>query len=305
MKAINALSIIGLILLFIIVTSCLFVIKEGEHAIVLRLGKIQYNADNQVDVKMPGLHYKWPFIERVRLFDVRLQTFEPRPSRIVTGEQKDVLVDYFVKWKITDPGLYYKRTSGDPRKAEQLVNQQVNDKLRAEFGQRTIKDVVSEDRTLIMQSLNSLVNENAKIFGIKVVDVRIKRIDLPDEVRNGVYERMRSTRKVVAARHRETGKADAEAISAQADAQAAVKVATAQKKAADMRAEGDAKAAKIYADAYNQDADFYEFYRSINAYENVFSNRKDILVLRPDSQFFQYFTSMGGGDGHMQYERVK
>ena len=299
MRRMNVLVITALVIVLIVVSGCLFVVREGQEVILLRLGKLKRGSDQAVVVLDPGLHFKWPFIERLYRFDVRLQTYEPQPSRIMTGEQKELLVDFYVKWRINNPGLYYQRTSGSLYRTQQLLKQQVNDKLRAEFGHRTIKDVVAEERLKIMQDLTQLVNDNATNLGLQVIDVRIKRIDLPTAVENGVFERMRSARRVVAAKHRETGRADAEAILATADATAVLRVAKARKVAADTRAKGDEIAAKIYADTYKKDTGFYEFYRGINAYRNVFANKKDMLVLRPDSQFFKYFSDINGRqEGH-------
>jgi modulator of FtsH protease HflC len=223
---------------------------------------------------------------------MRLQTLDIKSSRIVTAEQKDVIVDYYVKWRISDPVLYYTRASGSAQHANLLLEQQLNDGLRAQFGRRTISEVVSDDRTTIMDALSQQANVNAQKLGIQVIDVRIKRIDLPTEVSTAVFERMRAERERVAMEHRSTGKASAEAIRANADANVTVMIAMAKEQAANLRAQADAQAAKVYTDAYSQNPDFYAFYRSLLAYKKVFNNRENnILVLRPDSQFFKYFNA--------------
>ncbi len=290
MRILSTPTTLVLFALFMLLLSSLYVVNEGEQAIVLKLGKLVFDDETQQPaVRGAGLHMKIPVIEQLRIFDVRLQTLEPNPSRIVTAEQKDVIVDYFVKWKISDPALYFQRTGGNTVAAKNLLSQQINDKLRAEFGHRTIAEVVTDHRLQVMEDLRAQVNANAKILGIRVIDVRIKRIDLPDEVSARVFERMRATRKVVATEHRATGRAEAEAIRARARAAASIKMATAQEGAANLRAQGDAIAAKIYADTYGKDPEFYEFYRSINAYKSVFSDKKDILVLQPEGDFFRHF----------------
>lgn len=273
-----------------------YVVYQGEHALLLRLGTIQTDASGKAYVKGPGLHFKIPFLMQAKIFDTRLQTLDIKSSRIMTAEQKDVLVDYYVKWRISNLALYFTRTSGNPRQAALLLEQQINDSLRAEFGRRKINEVISDDRTNIMDALNKQANETAQKLGIDIVDVRIKRIDLPTEVSTAVFERMRAERERVATEHRSTGKAQAEAIRAQADANVTITVATAKETAARIRSEGDALAAKIYADAYNQNPQFFAFYRSLDAYRKVYdkNNPNNILVLRPDSEFFKYFNNEGG-----------
>jgi membrane protease subunit HflC len=290
-------TIISIAVLFILILgySSIYSVNEGERALLLRLGAIVTDATGKPYIKGPGLHCKAPFITEARLFDTRLQTLDMNSSkslRIVTAEQKDVIVDCFVKWRIVDLALYYTRTNGDAQRANQLLEQQLNDSLRAQFGRRTISEVVSDDRTTIMDALSQQANASAQRLGLEVVDVRIKRIDLPTEVSTAVFERMRAERERVATEHRSTGKADAEAIRAQADANVTIAIATAKEQAAQIRSQGDAAAAKIYADAYSQNSDFYAFYRSLLAYKNVFSDRANsMLVLKPDSQFFKYFNA--------------
>ncbi len=290
----TVLLIIAIIVLFLLSMS-IYTIREGQRGLLLRLGEIVKNpTTGKAEIKDPGLHFKLPFVNSVRTFDIRIQNLDIESSRIVTAEQKDVIVDYYVKWRIDNLPLYYTRTGGNEIVARTLLAQKLNDALRAEFGKRKLKKVVSDDRAQIMQILNEQANQNAKGLGIKVTDVRIKSIDLPTEVSSSVYARMRAERQRVATEFRAQGKAKGNEIRANADAKVRVIIATAKANAERTRAEGDAQAAKIYADAYGKDTSFYAFYRSLLAYRNTFDNKRDILVLQPDSQFFRYFNSIQG-----------
>jgi modulator of FtsH protease HflC len=278
------------IVLLFIYASC-YTIKEGQQAILLRLGKIVTEHKGPAYILHPGLHFYIPLINQVRIFDIRLQTFDSQSSRVLTEEQKYVLVDYYVKWKISNLALYYTRTGGFADRAGTLLQQKVNDALRAAFGRLTITDVVSGERGNVMTLLKQKADESAKELCIEVIDVRIKRTDLPEEVSASVFERMRVEREQAATKHRSDGKANAEVIRAEADATVTVTLAKAKTQAAQIKAEGNGAAAKIYADAYNKDADFYAFYRSLLAYQNTF-NSNDILLLKPEGQFFKYFNNI-------------
>lgn len=276
--------------------SCFYTITEGQRAILLRLGAIELDSKTgKTLVITPGLHFKWPFIEQVQKFDVRLQTLDVAASdaksapRIVTREKKNVVVDYYVKWRITDLALYYQRARGQ---ANTLLEQQINDALRMEFGLRTINEVIADDRAGIMQRLRVLANANSQGLGLSVIDVRIKRIDLPEEVSAAIFDQMRAEREKAAGEHRANGKSAAEAIQANADANATIIVASAKAESARIRSEGEMTAAKIYADAYNKEPGFYAFYRSLLAYKNTFANKQDLIVLKPDSHFFKYFNQL-------------
>lgn len=282
-----------IVIAFLLLYSSVFIVSEGQSALLLRLGKIEVDKNNHAIVKKPGLHVKIPLINQVWKFTTRLQTLDIQSSRIVTAEKKDVIVDYYVKWRISDPALYYTRTSGDAMKAQILLEQQLNDGLRAEFGRRTIAEVIADDRASIMDALNRQANQSAKTLGLHIVDVRIKRIDLPMEVSTAIFDRMRAERARVATEHRAQGRANAEAIRANADAQATVIVATARAEAMRVRGNADAEAAAIYSAAYKQDPSFYAFYRSLIAYRKSFASKQDILILKPDSQFFKYFNGVG------------
>lgn len=295
MSALKKLSLAGAVIVLLILYNTLFVVNEGQRGLLLRLGEIVQDNNGRAVVANPGLGFKMPLLNQVRLFDTRLQTLAVKSSRILTKEQKYVQVDYYIKWRIEDLALYYQRTSGDVLRTETLLQQQVNDALRAAFGERTISDMVSGERVNVMALLKNSANVTAKNLGINVIDVRIKAIDLPEEVSEAVYNRMRTKREEVATDHRGAGRAQAEAIRATADAQATVKVAEAKTQAAKLRAEGIAEAAKIYSQAYSQDPEFYAFYRSLQAYKNSFNSKNDFLLLTPESDFFRYFTAAPSG----------
>jgi membrane protease subunit HflC len=262
---------------------CTFRVYEYQHAILFQLGKIERS-----DLK-PGLHFKLPFVQNVRTFDLRLQTLDAEPQRFLTGEKKDVIVDSFARWRINDVVQFYKSSDGDPRRAGFLLSQKINDSLRSEFGKRTVQEVVSGDRGAIMKSVTRVANERGLDLGMEVLDVRLKRIDLPTEVSSNVYERMRSERSRVAREFRARGDKESMTIRADADRQRTVISAEAYKDAQEMRGFGDAGAAEIYAKAYNSDPEFYDFYRSLDAYKSAFNSKNDVLLLNPDTEFFKYF----------------
>ena len=284
-KSVLIMAVIALLLL----SSSIFVIKEGEKGIILRLGEIVTSKDGKYTSYEPGVHFKMPFIEQVKKFDVRLRTFNVPSSRILTKEQKMVHVDYYVKWRITDIAKYFKTTNDFFLYAQRLLEQRINNTLRAAFGQRTISDVVSGERVDIRETLRDKANSSSQNFGIEVVDVRLKQIDLPKEVSMSVYERMRTDRERVATKYRSDGRAAAEKIRAGSDAEVTVILASAAFESAKIKAEGDATAAKVYNDAYMQDTGFYGLLRSLQAYEKTFSNANDFLVLHPNTEYFKYF----------------
>ena len=282
-------SIAIISLLLILAVSSVFVIYEGQRGIVFQFSKIKRDsATDEMKVYEPGLHFKIPFIETVRKLDARIQTLDEPADRFVTSEKKDLMVDSFVKWRIVDFSTYYLRTSGSVDNARALLKQKVNNGLRTEFGNRTIKEIVSGDRLAIMSKALESAASSREDLGIEVVDVRIKAINLPTEISNSIYERMRAERTAVAKEHRSQGQEQAEIIRATIDAKVTVMLAEAQKNAFTIRGEGDALAAKVYAEAYSKDAEFYSFYRSLEAYENSFSSKNDIMVVKPDSEFFRF-----------------
>ena len=275
--------------LFVLVVSSVFVVFEGQRGIVFQFSKIKRDADTgNMIVYEPGLQFKIPFIESVKKLDARIQTLDEAPDRFVTSEKKDLMVDSFVKWRIVDFSTYYLRTSGSTENARALLKQKVNNGLRTEFGTRTIKEIVSGDRDSIMAKALESAASSREDLGIEVIDVRIKAINLPTEVSNSIYDRMRAERTAVAKEHRSQGQEQSEIIRATIDAKVTVMLATAQKEAFEIRGEGDAVAAKVYADTYKKDAEFFSFYRSLEAYEKSFSSKNDILVVKPDNDFFHY-----------------
>ena len=282
-------AVLCFIVLLLVLTS-VFTITQGQHAITLRLGRLVNDAKTgEAKIMSPGLHMKMPLIENVRIFDTRIQTLDIKSSRIVTKEKKDVIVDYYVKWRIADLARYFKSTGGIQFKAETLLEQQLNTYLRAQFGKRTISEILSGGRDDLMVILRQRAEEQASHLGIQVVDVRIKGIELPANISNAIYQRMRADMQKLANRYRADGSAAAEAIQAKADAEVTVLLAKAQSDGEMVRAEGQAKAAAIYAQAFNQNKEFFVFYRSLKAYVNSFNSKQDVLVLDQDSAFFTYF----------------
>lgn len=288
MKWLGKVMILGASLLLFLLSTCFFTVMQGQQALVSRFG-VFVKASDGSETFGPGLHLKRPFIDSVLRFDTRLQSYDEKTSRIMTKEKKDVLVDYYVKWRISNLPQYYRATAGNDAAVERLVNQQVDDNLRALFGKRTIPEVISDDRTVVMQILSEATSSDVERLGIKVVDVRIKTIDLPKETSQAIFANMRAEREEAAKAHRAQGLSNAQAIRARAEAEATVIVATANEMGDKKRASGEAKAAQIYSDAYNRDPEFYSFFRSLEAYQQAFSSGSNILVVSPDNQFFNYF----------------
>ena len=283
MKTNVAAILAGTLVVLIILSLSLFVVDQRQNVIVLRFGEIVKV------IKEPGLAFKLPLIDNVRYFDVRVLTIDtPEPERFLTSEKKNVLVDLFIKWRIAEVEKYYVSVSGDEARAQTRLLQTINDGLRAEFGNRTVHDVGSGERDKIMELMRQKANEDAQSIGVEVLDVRLKRVDLPNEVSESVYGRMKAERTRVANELRSTGAAESEKIRADADKQREVIIAQAYRDAQRMKGEGDAKASAIYARAYEQNPEFYSFYRSLEAYKQSFKNKSDVLVLEPNSEFFKY-----------------
>ncbi|WP_158366660.1 protease modulator HflC [Candidatus Williamhamiltonella defendens] len=315
--------IIGALILFF---ASVFVVQEGQRGIVLRFGKVLRDADNKPLVYVPGLHFKIPFIETVKMLDARIQTMDNQADRFVTKEKKDLIVDSYLKWRISDFSRYYLATGGgDVSQAEILLKRKFSDRLRSEIGRLDVKDIVTDSRgkltSDVRYALNTgttddetdktsaddaiasaaalveketqgkqkvTVNPNSMAaLGIAVVDVRIKQINLPIEVSDAIFRRMRAEREAVARRHRSQGQEEAEKLRATADYEVTRTLAEAERQARITRGEGDATSAKLFADAFNKDPDFYSFIRSLRAYENSF-NGTDVMILNPDSDFFRY-----------------
>ncbi|PWB56147.1 MAG: protease modulator HflC [Nitrosomonadales bacterium] len=279
----------GLLALLALSSLTVFTVDQRQQAIVFQLGEI-------ISVKQqPGLYFKIPLLQNVRYFDTRLRTVDTtEPERFITSEKKNVLVDSYVKWRIVDVKQHYVSVGGDEARAQTRLMQTVNDSLRAEFGKRTVHEVVSGERDKIMEILRQKADQDARKIGVQVMDVRLKRVDLPQEVSESVYQRMEAERKRVANELRSQGSAESEKIRADADRQREVILAEAYRTAQQTKGEGDAKAAATYAAAYGQNPEFYAFYRSLEAYRQSFKNKSDVLVLEPTSEFFKYMKAPGG-----------
>jgi membrane protease subunit HflC len=275
--------LVGLLTLLILLSLSTFTVDQREHAVVFRLGEI-------VSVKAdPGLYLKVPLVENVRFFDKRILTYDSsQPDRFITSEKKNVLVDSYIKWRINDPAKYYVSVNGDERQAERRLTQTVNDGLRAEFGKRTIQEVVSGERSEIMNIIKERADSDSRQIGIEIIDVRIRRVDLPNEVSESVYQRMNAERKAVANELRSQGFAESEKIRADAEKQRDIIITDAYREAQMIKGQGDAKASRIYADTFSKNPEFYDFYRSLEAYRNSFDGKDDIMVLDANSDFFKY-----------------
>ena len=267
----------------VLLGSSLFTVREDQYAVLFRLGEIQ-----RTDFK-PGLHFKMPLINNIVKFDRRILSLNTQPERFLTSEKKDVLVDFVVKWRISNVEGYYTATRGDELRAQQSLGQIVKDRMRDEFNKRTLQQVVADQRDEMMANLKTASNTSAAALGIVVVDVRIKRIDLPEQVTDAVFQRMRSERAQVANALRSKGAEVGEQLRAEADRKVSVLLAEAERDAQRIRGEGDAAAAEIYANAYGKDAEFYAFHRSLEAYRQSFKAQGNVLVLDPNSEFFEYF----------------
>lgn len=282
-------SLITLALVLVVGLSSFYIVNQYERAVVLRFGGLV-----QADVQ-PGIHFKVPLTDKVRRFDGRLLTADMIPESFFTIENKRLVVDSYIKWRIKNVETYYKATGGDERIAAERLSQRVADGLRNQFGRRTLHDVVSGKRDELMAELKVTLNESANAsLGVEVVDVRVKRIDFPPEVSKSVYDRMAADREKEAREYRSQGKEQAEVIKAEADRQRVVLEANAYRDAERLRGDGDAKAAAIFAGAYNKDPEFYAFVRSLNAYRTSFNSASDVMVVDPKSEFFNYLKNSQG-----------
>lgn len=289
---------IGLGIIAIIIAigfGCLFVVKEGEKAIVIQFGKVERDAQGETVVFDPGLHFKFPLIDRVVALDSRIQTLDDPADRFVTSEKKDLIVDSYVKWKIKDFATYYLATSGNKLQAEALLKQKVNNGLRSEFGTRTISQIVSGERSELMDEAMTQASGSSDELGIEIVDVRVKQINLPQEVSNSIFQRMRAEREAVAREHRSEGREQAEVLRAEIDAKVTIMLADAERNLRTTKGQGDAQAAQIYAETYSKSADFYAFLRSMDAYKASFNSKRDVLIVEPNSDFFKYMKDSTGG----------
>src|SRR5215210_1335509 len=279
---------VGVVVLLVILVLSLFVVDQRQNILVVRFGQVVRV------ITAPGLYVKIPVFETTRVLDTRILTIDTaEPERFLTSEKKNVLVDLFIKWRITDARLYFVSVGGDEARARTRLLQTISSSLRSEFGNRTVHEVVSGERNQIMELMRERANEDAKTIGVQVLDVRMKRVDLPQEVSESVYRRMEAERKRVANELRSTGSAESEKIRADAERQKEVILAQAYRDAQKIKGDGDAKATGIHAGAYQANPEFFAFYRSLEAYKQSFKNKSDVLVLEPNSEFFKYLRSGG------------
>jgi len=282
----NTIAVFLLFALVLVASNTLFVVRETERAVLLQFGEL---VDPDIS---PGLHAKLPWVNRVVKFDGRIQTADAEPERFLTLEQKALMVDSYAKFRIVDVGQFYVANQGDLRRAQLLLAERINDGLRDQFGARTLQEVVAGERDALMVAITDELNETtARDIGIEVIDVRVKRIDLPDDVRSSVYERMTTERNREAQELRSRGEELAIGIRADADRRVAIYLAEAYRDAEQIRGEGDAEATGIYAGAYNEDPEFFAFTRSLNAYRSTFSSKSDFLLIDPDSDYFRFLNN--------------
>jgi len=290
MKRTSAAVLIAAMAILLVAAMSAYTIDQRRAAVKFQLGEV-------IAVQTePGLYFLVPLLQNVRLFDTRIQTLESRdPERFLTSENRNVLVDSFVKWRVVDVRQYYISVRGDPLGAESRISQTVNDALRAEFARRTVHDVVSGERDKIMSTVAEKVDQDVRRIGVAIVDVRLKRVDFVPEISSDVYRRMESERKRAANQERAQGQAEGERIKAEADRQKQVIVAEAYRDAQKIRGEGDAQASRIYAEAFQRNPEFYSFYRSMEAYRQSLRSKGDVMVLDPSSEFFKYLKNPGAG----------
>ncbi len=281
--------IVSVLLAVIVASKTLYIISETERGVLLKFGKVVEH-----DLP-PGLHVKIPLVHEVRRFDARVLTLDAPPERFLTVEKKGIIVDSYAKWRILDVKRFYTATDGDEVSAQRLLAQRINEGLRNQFGYRSLQEVVSGERDQLMEDLTKMLNDlTIEKLGVELIDIRVKRIDLPEQVSDSVFSRMTAEREREAREHRSKGKEQAEVIRADADRQRTILEAEAYRDAELLRGEGDAKATAIYSSAYNQDPEFYRFVRSLTAYKESFKNKSDIMVVSPDSDFFRYLKDSAG-----------
>ena len=282
-------ALIGLVIVLLVASNTLYVVNETERAVKLKFGEV---VDPNIQ---PGIHVKIPVVHKIRKFDGRILTLDARPERFLTLEKKSLIIDSYAKWRVADVQKYYTATNGEEIRTHALLAQRINDGLRNEVGERDMHEVVSGRRDELMEALTKKIDKQAREeLGVEVVDIRVKQVDLPTDVRQSVYQRMNTGRQRDAREHRSRGNELAEGIRAAADREKTIIEAEAYRDAQSLRGEGDAKAAAIYAQAYNKNPEFYNFWRSLQAYESSFADKSDVLVIKPDSEFFKYLNSSKG-----------
>lgn len=275
-------------IVLMILSMSFFTVQQTEKALKLQFGKVIYS-----DYE-PGLHFKLPLVQNIRKFEARIQTVDSNPEQFLTSEQKNLIVDSYIKWRVQNVVNFFTSVGGNAERAKLRLSEILADGLRSEFGKRTIQEVVSGDRAEIMDIITQEASRRAQEFGIEILDVRLKRIELPKDVSDSVFQRMEAAREQVAKELRSRGEAAAVRIRAEADRQSVEIIAKAERDAEQIRGEGDARASEIYANAFGQNPEFYSLYRSLQAYRQTFRDRSDVLVLEPSSDFFRYFNQSSG-----------
>ena len=290
----QTLSVLIIMVLLVVGGNSVYVVNEWQSGILLHFGKVEKNSDDKAIVRNPGLHAKFPFIDKVIYVDTKLQTMDGRPQEVMTNEKKALVVDTYVKWIVDDYNKFYLRTQNDMNRAENLLEKIVNNDLRAQVGNNSVKETISGERAEMMVGIRDSANESALELGIRVVDVRVKQVNYPLAISDTVYERMRSERERVATAFRSNGKKEADIIQAGADRKSTIIEADAQRDAKILIGQADAEAAKIYSSAYRKDPEFFGFVRSLEAYNKSFNNNQDIMVIKPDSEFFKFMKESKG-----------
>lgn len=292
----NKTTIFGFLVLFIVIvlSSTVFIVKEQQKGFILRFSQVLKDDAGAPVVHEPGLHFKFPFVDRVQKLDSRIQTFDGRADRITTADKTDLIVDTYVKWKISDFGQFYLRTQGSVERANGFVDRFVDASTRAQFGKRDIEQLIYKDRDETINAIEREVAEKTPEFGIEIIDIQVKKVNYPDEIRGKVFQEMISERAEFAAANRAEGSKQAEMIRAETDSKQKIILAEADRTAREIRGQAEAEAAKIYADTYNKNPEFYAFIRSLDAYKASFKDSGDVLVIQPDSEFFKYFKDAKG-----------
>ncbi len=288
--------ILGFLLLAVVfvLSQSMFIVKQQQRGFILEFSKVKKDASGVPSVYEPGLHWKWPFINKALKIDARVQTLDGNPERVVTSNKFDLEIDTYANWRVKDFGQYYLRTGGKIVKANEFLERFIDSELRTQVGLRNTQEIVATKREETMAAILEAVKLKTPEFGIELVDVQVKKVNYPEEIRRNVFEEMKAERDRFAKKNRAEGQKTARIIRAETDAQATIIVAEAEQKTREIRGNGDAEAAKIYAETYNKNPEFYAFLRSLDAYKKSFNSSDDIMVINPDSEFFKYFKDIDG-----------
>lgn len=292
----NKTPIYGFLLAIVILvaSSSVFIVKEQQKGFILRFSQVLKDNEGKPVVYEPGLHFKYPLTDRIQKLDSRIQTFDGRADRITTADKTDLIVDTYVKWRISDFGQFYLRTQGSVERANGFVDRFVDASTRAQFGTRDIEQLIYKDRDETIKAIKAEVAEKTPEFGIEIVDIQVKKVNYPDEIREKVFQEMISERKEFANANRAEGRKEEEKIKADTDSKEKIIIAEADRTSREIRGQADAEAARIYAETYNKNPEFYAFLRSLDAYKASFKDTGDVMVIKPDSEFFRYFKDSKG-----------